>query len=247
MYRTLMPLPVIAALFSLFLTSAININVNAAGVSTVAKIGSVPISLPIPRTFIEPSAGVPEVRALGETITPPTNRLLTILVPGRYETQIRSGNIPELDRYFLVQTPRKNEASSWTTADFSKLKIILRGQHQQILNRATPQIQRLIDSTLQDKSLAHDPSVTDLRVGEISVQEIFDEKSNSISLLALTKYTVRSGDKIQEQPMAMAYTTLLIKGKIVFLYAYSYLRSPADIDWVRTQTKIWLSQVGAEN
>lgn len=247
MYRTLMPLPVIAALFSLFLTSAININVDAAGVSTVAKIGSVPISLPIPRTFIEPSAGVPEVRALGETITPPTNRLLTILVPGRYETQIRSGNIPELDRYFLIQTPRKNEASFWTTADFSKLKTLLRGQHQQMLNHITPQIQRLMDSTLQDKSPVHNPNVTDVVVGEIKVQEIFDEKSNSISLLALSKSTVRIGDKIQEQPMAMASTTLLIKGKIVFFYAYSYLRSPADIDWIRTQTKMWLSRVSVEN
>ena len=241
-----MPIPVIlAAVASLFLISSSNI--HAAGTSAVAKIDSVSVSLPIPPTFTEPSAGAPEVRTLGETITPPTNRLLAILVPVRYETQTRFGNIPELDRYFLIQTPRKSETSSWTTADFSKLKAILRAQHQQFLNRATPQIQGLIDSKLQDKSLALDPGVTDLRVGEIRVQEIFDEKPRSISLLALTKYTVRTGDKIQEQPMAMAYTTQLIKGKIVFFYAYSYLRSPADIDWIRRQTRLWINRVDAEN
>ncbi|MDQ6684256.1 MAG: hypothetical protein M3Z16_03945 [Pseudomonadota bacterium] len=123
----------------------------------------------------------------------------------------------------------------------------MRIQAQELANKAAPSVQAQMSSAA--KSIGDKAGVADmsLRVGELRMGEIFDETPTSISLLAMTKYSVVAGGKQMELPMTMAMTTMLLHGKIVYFYACSVLKSPADTEWVRAQTKAWVPRALAAN
>ena len=168
---------------------------RAADPAVATRIGPVSLSLPSPDGFTEPSVLVPQLRQIGETMTPPTNRLLALFVSDGDVKLAVSGKEPELTRYFMVQTLRKTEANVVTTNEFLRLRNLLRGQYQELLSRVAPRVQGHLDSAA--RSIGKDSGIPDLslRVGELRAVEIFDDRSTSISLLALTKYLFKSPEK----------------------------------------------------
>jgi hypothetical protein len=220
---------------------------RATDLAVTERVGAVNLSLPLPAGFTEPSALVPQLRQLGETMTPPTTRLLAIFVSDKDVKLALSGTEVTLIRYFVVQTSRKNEENTFTINDFSKFRNVLRGQFQELIASAAPEIQGQLDSA--SRSIGKGAGINDfqLRVGETKAIEIFDDTSTSISLLFLSKHTVQVAGKVEEVPMAMALTTAIVKGKLVNFNAYSRYRSSQDIEWIRSQTKMWLTRVNSAN
>lgn len=69
---------------------------------------------------------------------------------------------------------------------------------------------------------------------------IFDEGPNSIGVLTGTKSPDGS-------LTGAALTTVVLRGKVVYLNANSRLQSDADLDWLRGQSRDWLTRVNAAN
>lgn len=212
-----------------------------------AQIGATQIAVPAPAGFVEPSRAVPPLRELGETMTPATNRMIAMFVTSDDLAKARAGKPPSMQRYFFVQTFRQTEARDLSAADFAKIKDVLRNQTQQLVGRAALAVQGQLASAVKsigDKS--GNPGLS-MKVGEVKVQDLFEDSENSITVIAITKYAIQNGGKTQETPVAMSMTTALVRGKIVYFYAYSLLSSPDDIDWVRTQGRQWLPRMNQQN
>lgn len=47
--------------------------------------------------------------------------------------------------------------------------------------------------------------------------------------------------------LAMAITTAVFKGKLLYFYAYAVAREPTDLDWLRSVTRDWLTLAAASN
>lgn len=231
----------------LFLAASAALGAESQAPASAARIGATQIAIPAPAGFAEPSATVPQLRSLGETMTPPTNRLLAMFVSDADLGRGRTGVAPELRRYFFVQTFRQTESRTLASADFATVKETLRTQSQQLMTRVTPTVQGYLASAARSIGEQSGNAGLSVQIGEVKVQDIIDGGDNAISVVAITKYAVQNAGKTEELPVAMAMTTMLVRGKLVYFYAFSRLTSAADIDWVRSQTQQWLPRMKLEN
>ena len=205
------------------------------------------VQLPVPAGFADPSRELPQIRQLGERMTPASNRLLAIFMSQADINSALAGLQPAMARYFMAQTLRQTESSQISEAEFAQVKTLLRQQYQSLLAELGPKVQGELDRAAREIGRDAGLESLALKAGELKGLEVFDERPASISLLAATKYRVQAGENVSEVPMAMGITTAVIKGKLVYFYAYSVYQSPADLDWVRSATRTWLPLAASSN
>jgi hypothetical protein len=213
-----------------------------------APIGRALLALPVPAGFVEPSRSVPPLRAMGERMTPPSNRLLALFIAEADERDAREGRNPGMARYYMAQTLRQTEEESLSSGDFGQVKTLLRQQYQQLLSSVAGAAQGHLDNALRDLGRDAGADVPSLKLGELRGLDVFDEREGSISLLAMTKLALQqAGGQVTELPVAMSITTARVKDKLVYFYAYSQYRDKADLDWLRSTTRDWLPRLAAAN
>lgn len=212
-----------------------------------AYVGATRVALPVPAGFVEPSIVAPGFRTMGEQMTARTNRLLALFVA---EDDLRAAaerRAPEMRRYFMVQTLRAAEGQRIGAADFGEAKKLLREQYQQMLTALRPAIQGQIDQASQRLGAQVGIDGFGLKLGELRALEVFDEQPQSISLLAMSLLSVAAGDRTLEVPVAMGTTTLVVKDKLLYFFAYARYESDADLEWLRQATREWLPRVAQVN
>ena len=219
----------------------------AANVAVAEQIGGVKITISAPQGFVEPSSVSADLRHFGETITPPTNRLLALFVLDADIIRSAAGKAPEFKRYFMAQTLRKIESLSLSLRDFAKIKDIVRKQHQELFDRQKSTNQSNIDSAMHNLGQRYDNPSLSLRLGDTLALGVFDERENSISVATVTKYKVMLHGKSDEVPMAVVMTFAFAKGKTFYLYTYSTYKSDADLQWVRSASQEWVSRIAGLN
>lgn len=240
-----------ARLAGLWVGSLVGLMVVAAGAQAQiqedfpTQIGTTPLQLPLPQGFSEPSVGAPGFRNLGETMTPATNRLLAVFIADTDIVRVKASQQPTMDRYFMVQTFRQTEGVTASPAEFAQLQEMLRKQYVEISKQVLPTVQGELDRAAAQLSKESGAPGVKLKVGEIKPQEVFHDVPGQISLLALTAYRVEVAGKAQEIPMALGVTTLALKGKMLYFYAYSRYRDATDLAWIKTQTLDWLRRAGS--
>ena len=215
---------------------------RAAEANVHANIGLTLIELPVPAGYAEASRVLPQMRQLGERMTPRTNRLLAICLSTEDVALARAGQPPAMARYFMAQTLRQAESVAIPEAEFGHIKSLLREQYKRLLSSvgASASVQAQLDGVVRDFGRDAGVEALSLKIGELKGLEVFDESAASISLLAATRFMVQDGERTQEVPMAMGITTATLKGKLVYFYAYSVYRSADDLEWVRSVTRQWL-------
>ncbi len=205
------------------------------------------VQLPVPAGFADPTRVLPQMRQLGERMTPATNRLLAIFMAQTDIDSSLAGQQPAMSRYFMAQTLRQTETSQISEGEFGQVKTMLRQQYQSLLKQIGPKVQGELDRAAREIGQDAGQESLSLKTGELKGLEVFDERAGSISLLAATQYQVQVGDRVNEVPMAMGITTAVIKGKLVYFYAYSVYRGAADLEWVRSVTRDWLPLAVSSN
>jgi hypothetical protein len=220
---------------------------RAAEPGVQAPIGLKLLDLPLPAGFADATRDLPQMRTIGERMTPPSNRLLAVYMSQEDHQRAKGGQAPAMQRYFMVQTLRQAESATVSPAEFAELKSVLRQQYKGLVEQAGKQVQGLLDSAAREIGRDGGVESLSLKAGEMKGLEVFEERSNSISLLAATRFVVQAEGRSQEVPMSMAITTAVLKGKLLYFYAYAVYRDVQDLDWLRSVTRDWLTLADASN
>jgi hypothetical protein len=215
--------------------------------ATAATIGGVAVVLPSPAGYMAPTENAGAMIAHAESVTPPTNRLLAAFFSPEDVAAVAAGNAPQMTRYFYVQTMRSMEAATFSAKDFSDVRDALRREQHDMLTRYRDGIQENLDSIADglSKKLS-DPTIA-IKVGESVPRGIFRDQDNAFGFASLVKLQFVIGGKKVEAPMAIAMTAVRVKGKLIFLFAYSLVHSAADETWTQASADAWTSSVLAAN
>lgn len=182
---------------------------RAAEPGVQAPIGLKLLKLPLPAGFADAMRDLPQMRAIGERVTPPSNRLLALFMSQEDHQRAKGGQAPAMQRYFMVQTLRQAESASVSPAEFAEVRTMLRQQYKSLVQQAGNQVQGLLASA--------------------------------------TRFVVQSEGRSDEVPTSMAITTAVLKGKLLYFYAYAVYRDAQDLDWLRGVTRDWLTLASAGN
>jgi hypothetical protein len=208
-----------------------------------SSVGAIPVALPVPPGFVEPSAQIPQFRSYGEQFTPQMNRLLAIYISEQDFQRVTAKNDPEMKRYFLAQTLRANEGSTLSKADFDKIKVMLKDPNSGVQKIADAMGQEALDNAAKKIG---DGQVK-LKLGESKSLGMFDQRPDSLSTMMLTKGQAVVNGKATEVSILTGTNILRLKDRLVYFYAYSRYEGKSDIEWVSKVSKDWVTQATALN
>lgn len=211
-------------------------------VARLVNIGGISLTIPVPTGFADPAPSAPELRALAEQMTPPTNRLLVNFVLISDLRRHSSGQDADLDRYLFAQTARFAEDQLVSKANFSKLKSSMRQKKDEQTDRNVLKVNKLLAQMSKEESHKHGTAIS-LELGEVVPLGIIAETDSSLILGYLSRVAVRRGKLEDVRTMITILSAVAVKSKIVFLYTYSTFRSPKDIEWAKLVAQQWTAQL----
>ncbi len=210
------------------------------------NVGGVKIDVQAPTKFYEISKISPETRKIVEGFVPPTNRLLAIFVSEEDLEKVTKGELPELNRYMLLQTYRKLETKNISTKQFQIVIKQIKEQQDTVFNKEKDKIDKLVDNAAEQISNEYDTSM-EIKIGEIVPLGVFYEHPNAIGIAILSKVQVADEEEKLNYAITGAFSTILANGKILYAYTYSTYKNKEDINWVKSKSKEWANSIISPN
>jgi len=229
---------ILIAIYFLFLTSLTN--------AAEFTVGDEKISIPSPSGFSEISSISPETVQLFEDMCPPTNRLLAVFLTQDDVGRLIQGKATALDSYMMVHSSKKLETFSLAKYQFKEVRTATRSQYDSLFEKHRESIDKIMGQAGQAISKRIDAEVA-LDIGDIVPLGIDFETVYSITASQLTKYSVKVDDENVEYVMAGTMCTMLVKGKVIYLYVYKTYNDKSDLDWTRKTTKSWTNSILSAN
>ena len=206
-------------------------------------LGRHDVSLPVPEDFADPSSVSPEQRALAERLTPPSHRLLALMLTQDYLAQRAAGDKPHLSRYLLVQAIRATEESGVDAAHFEQLKTQLRHNADAWLAKTKELAKPQVDATLHEVGKqVGDPAVS-VEMGTMKFLGIFDEHADSIAMATVQPIMASTSAGQHDFNQVMAFAVVLVDRRPVVASLYSDYDSQADIDWAEQRMRAWVARL----
>ena len=181
---------------------------------------------------------------MAEESTPPTNRLVAYFAR-RSDLRARAqGKAARFDRYFLVQTLRKIENQSFSAADFAQLRSATKKQQSELLGKLEPRLAE-VARTLEKRRSDDTGTAVNLRLGDVVPLGIYQDFESSVSFGALLR--TREGASAEDRTVVNVTSIVTVKGKILFLYTYTGVTGPRDVEWAKVASATWTNDVLAMN
>jgi len=215
---------------------------NAAEVT----VGDEKISIPSPSGFSEISSVFPETVQLFEEMCPPNNRLLAVFLSQGDVGKLIQGETPVLGSYMMVQSLKELETFSIAKYQFKEARKAMRSQYESLFEKNRESIDKIMGQAGQAISKRIDAEVT-LDIGDIVPLGIDFETASSITASQLAKYSIKVDDENVENVKAVTMCTLLVKGKVIYLYVYKTYNDKSDLDWTRKTTQSWTNSILSAN
>lgn len=182
-------------------------------------------------------------------MTASTNRLLGFFMSDDDVKALLAQSGPQLHRYFLVQTLRAAETENMSEREFAVVREQLKNQYKKLFDENAARMQSEIDTAVDRmKKEANSAQAKDLNIklGEMKVLDVIGDDTY-VSLIAKTLLQATVNGEVKSIPMVMGLTTTMVKGKIIYFFAYARLNSNEDSDWIKFQTTTWLPMLFAAN
>lgn len=212
--------------------------------SNVYKLGDRSVFIPAPEGFAEATSRSPTIKQFFEATEASALDLLAVHVPNDVMARIERGQFENLDFYTKVSVSKDLRASTTTPAFFADLVSHLRASH----------IKMLKGPALMEERKRQNKALTELLKEEtrfdfanpVSLGDI-ESTATSYGALLLIKVSLQSGAEKKQKTLASAVCAVLVKGRLVWVYAYKGFDTDKDADDLRAFTKRWLGEIVRAN
>lgn len=200
-------------------------------------IGGVDFKIPVPAGFAR-FDGVNQNfdKIMGQTVSP-TNRVLMTLATNAAVEAAKAGKVQDLGRYFSVQTLRRVENLTASPANFAQL---VQGAERSLVGG---QVSAEVKSSMNERMKKIQDS-NGLKLREPAMLGIYQKSERFIDSGMLMKVQQTTG---APKTIAGAFSTVLIRGKLVSLFVYASFNGPEDVTWTQKTLQEWREAVVAAN
>jgi hypothetical protein len=206
-------------------------------------VGGVSIHVTVPGGFVNAEDVSAELQRTAETMTLRGNRTLLFMVRQADVERFRKLETgASFQEYLSVQYPLHREGQLVSLSYFAALKQYLKDQAKNVFAAARPEVQKQLDQAGEE--LGSRLRVPDLRMkqGESVPLGPFDERTNSISMVVLSAFDFTANGQTEQVAMAMTMTVAIVKGKMIYLYAYAPFDDGAGLPKIRQMTTAWVNE-----
>ena len=154
-----------------------------------------------------------------------------------------AGEIPSLERTFILKVNKQLRNMTVGKNDFSQLKSMTKSQNQQMFEDVKAQIPEHIKNMSKGVSQEFNVDFA-MDISQMVPLEPHYEAENALAFSMYINYGISAGEENIEEIVSATSTFLNASGSVLFLYGYG----PRDeLEWTRSASMRWAESVMASN
>lgn len=242
MFRQLKQLTLTLTLFTIF-APALG---QTFGSQTSHSVGIETIVVPTPTSFLETSKSAPEVWEQAKTFSTSSVRVLAhYALESELKTLLAGGEV-RLSQYMYVQTPTRAEGVTTTQAQFDKLRAGVISLQDDLDAKLGPQLKDVVARASKKMSDKQGEQLS-IKVGDIIPVSIDRNDAKVFIYTTLMGVASSQSDASYEGNILTSAVIIFVKGKVLMLSVNRVMKSPRDIQIVRSFASEWASAIMAAN
>lgn len=206
-------------------------------------VGDKNLNIPSPDMFSQGTEEMDGVYRLFQQSVDPMNDQLAYYIAESEIPKAMTGELPNLNRYFIIKVSKKLKNILINTRDFTKLKTETKEQNSKIINSVKKDIPNLMKKTSEGVSKEFDVNIA-LKLNKVVPLDFHYETENAFSYSMYINYGVEAQGSKNVNIVSLTTTFANISGKIIYLYCYG---SKNDLEWTRSASKAWVESIISNN
>ncbi len=219
------------------------LTINTSVCAESFDIGGNQIILPTPEGYVQVTQEMDAVHRLSMQMTDPMNDLLAYYISESVASIAMDGELPPLERTFMVKVNKELKGMIVSSQDFAEIKIMTKRQNNEALESVKSQMPEMMDKSSKGISKEFDINFA-LQVTNMIPLDSHYESDNAFSYSMYINYGVSAEGLKEESVMVVTSTFINVSGKIIFLYCYG---PQSDLEWTRNAIKSWTERVLSSN
>ena len=198
-------------------------------------IGGTKINIPEPKGYTVLTKDMDAAYRFSKSMVDLQNELLAYYIVDTEVALAKTGEMPSMDRYFLLKVNNALKNSKVSLSDFNSVKKMIRTQNEEIFKSLEEDIQNLMKNTSDGINKEFDVDIA-MKVSKMVPLDVHYETESAMSYSMYINLGVSAGGTSEELVIAASATFIHVSGKILFLYSYG---AKEDLEWTRTAAKTW--------
>lgn len=217
-------------------------SVSASAADTFT-LNEMDITVPAPKGFVRITDNMETVTRFVQQMNDPVNDTLAYYIQESDVPAAMAGELPELERTFILKVNKKIRNFTIGKDYFSQLKEMTRSQNRQMLEDAKLKIPEHMGKISQGLSQEFDIDFA-MSISQVVPLEPHYEEENALAYSMYINYGITAEDQKIQDIVASTATFLNVSGTVLFLYSYA---SKDDLEWTRSESMKWAESVIASN
>jgi hypothetical protein len=219
---------------------------QSARTPTVVSLSGVQLQLPVVTGFRAPEEVERPVMNEVRVGVPPQHRLLALYLPEDDFKRFADGEPPRLDRYYVVQIPKRAEGMVVTVSDFQSVRRSMKDDHSLLMRAHAPGERdaiKMIDRGGRTMVDSHLP----LRTALPLALGIVEDSERAVGVHYLTRERPVDESAPDGRRMLTISIATVLRNRLIFLDGACDTRTLDDIVRCRRSMKEWLALLQAAN
>lgn len=201
------------------------------------------ITVPAPKGFVRVTDDMTAVMKFVQQMADPMNDTLAYYIMESDVPTAMVGEIPSLERTFILKVNKQLRNMTVGKNDFSQLKSMTKSQNQQMFEDVKAQIPEHMKNMSQGVSQEFNVDFA-MNISQMVPLEPHYEAENALAFSMYINYGVSAGAENIEEIVSATSTFLNASGAVLFLYGYA---SKDELKWTRSASMNWAESVMASN
>lgn len=210
------------------------------------RLGAVSVALPAPEGFGEAASQSEIVRKHFSETEDPANEMVAVHLPDAEVARLKRGEAAEMDFYTKVSVNKSLKEVDFTAANFAS---VISAFEQRGVKMFDPNNSAMRDKIKRVEETFNSRSETGAKMSMSQPEHLgaFEQTPNVYSLIILARLTIKTGAEVKEIPVLCAASFVMVKARLIYVYAYRTYKSEADLSAVKEFSKKWTAQIVAAN
>ncbi len=225
------------------LTAILLIFFTGSAYAETFNVGGNELVIPSPQGFSRITQQMDAVYRMSLQVADPKNDQLAYYISNSDIPSAMAGELPSLDRTFLLKVNKQLKNMVVGSKDFAELKSVTKRQNKEIFESVKSQIPGLMKGTSEGISKEFDVNFA-LQISQMIPLDPHYEVENALAYSMYINYGISAEGTKEELIVSATTTSVNVSGKVLFLYCYG----PQDeLEWTRIASKSWAEKVMVSN
>ena len=210
------------------------------------RLGAASVEVPTPAGFDEAASQFETVRTYFSATEDPNNEMAAVHLPAAAVAQLGRGEAPDMSFYTKVSVNKGLKEVDFDASKFASVISTFERQGVKLLDPANPELRAKL-RRVEEVASSVTGGAAKMSLSAPELLGEFNRTPNVYGVMLSARVTIRSGEATKEVPMLCAASFVMVRSRLIYVYAYRRFNSDADLTVLKDFARKWADQIVAAN